>query len=179
VRNLSKNDRYSFSLRGGYAGNSTDTEDITMKLIQAKSLKAAITNLLGKANEVTLSLAYYSMVDGNTAPLEGLEKDVVNRLSKEYKQFVCASWSEKDGKWAYNKTKAIKLLGQLGLEFKNATFDEFYDALQAYVKPITLEVTGAVLHQRAVKSIEAAFKKALANGLTATELTDLLRAATK
>ena len=100
----------------------------TITLIKASTLKTRLTSLVSDSINNTVSLAFYSMINGNVSALSGAEKSIATSLHPVYRQFVCASF--KDDSWSYDKTKATKLLESLGLEFNKATFEEFTAAVE-------------------------------------------------
>ena len=106
------------------------TTQLKITKIDAKDLQGAITDLKNQALNVTLSLAFYTTIDGNCQPLKGLPKDVTGDLDRHTKKFVCAKWDKDLGEWIYSKAKAEKLCKELGLVFSKTTFEEFIDAVQ-------------------------------------------------
>ena len=104
---------------------------MSITLIKAKTLKARLTNLVDDSINNTMSLAYYSMVNGNVNPLANAQKNITTSLHPKYRQFVCAQF--KDGKWMYNKSKATKMLASLELDFNQSTFEQFVEAVDSSV----------------------------------------------
>lgn len=103
----------------------------TFTLIKASTLKTRLTSLVSDSSNNTLSLAYYSMINGNVSSLGGAEKNITTSLHPIYRQFVCASF--KDGAWVHDKTKATKLQESLTVEFQVCTFEEFTAAVETSV----------------------------------------------
>lgn len=108
--------------------SNTSTTEIT--LMSTRVLKNRLSKLGSEAKQIALSLAYYTMVDGNVQPLDGAKQSITTLLSPVYRQFICAKFNKATQKWEYNKSKSMKLLKSLNLEFKNATFDEFKTAIE-------------------------------------------------
>ena len=98
-------------------------------LIKASTLKTRLSTLGAESANNTLSLAYYTMLNGNVAPLANCDQSITTLLDRTYRQFVCASYDKEKGTWLYNKTKAVKLIEALGLTFNVSTFDEFVAAV--------------------------------------------------
>ena len=141
-----------------------------MKLLTIKALTTALKGLARDQAEITVNLAYHSVVHGNVEVLADFKANVVNVLHKDYKQFVAASFDKKGDKWAYNKAKAIKLLASLGLEFGTATFEEFVNAITTVVQPDPVEKTDLEKKEAAIKRTANAMAALLALGLTNDEL---------
>ena len=107
----------------------SNNETAVIALVSAKTLKARLAKLGDDSKANTLSLAYYTMINGNVAPLGTCDQSISNLLDKSYRQFVCAKFT--DGKWVYNKAKATKLITELGLSYNVSTFAEFVDSIEA------------------------------------------------
>ena len=114
----------------------------TITLIKAKTLRTRLTSLVSDSINNTVSLAYYSMIDGNVSPLANCEKNITTSLNPLYRQFICAEF--KDGKWGYSRAKADKMLETLGLQINKtakgdtlaqdaSTFEQFVTAIDASV----------------------------------------------
>lgn len=108
--------------------SNTSTTEIT--LMSTRVLKNRLVKLGTESQQIALSLAYYTMVDGNTQPLQGSKQNITTLLSPLYRQFICAKWNKAKGQWEYNKKKSQALLKKLGLEFKNTTFPDFKIAIE-------------------------------------------------
>jgi len=102
---------------------------MTFQLIKTATLKKRLTNLVNDSADTTLSLAYYSMINGNVSTLGNAPKNISTSLHPVYRQFVCASF--KDGAWTYNKSKAQKLLKALDVKFNDCSFEDFCKAVEA------------------------------------------------
>jgi len=126
---------------------------MSITLIKTKTLKTRLTSLVSDSIDNTVSLAFYTMINGNVSALSGATKSITTSLHPVYRQFVCASF--KDDSWIYDKTKATKLLESLGLEFNNTTFEEF---------------TGAVENSLLLKQAIVDDKKAQEEALTPAEI---------
>lgn len=98
-------------------------------LVKASTLKTRLTTLSTESANNTLSLAYYTMINGNVSPLSGCDMSISNLLDRTYRQYVCASFDKAKGVWVYDKTKALKLIGDLTLEYNVSTFEAFVAAV--------------------------------------------------
>jgi hypothetical protein len=141
-----------------------------MKLLTIADLTKALNGLVADQIEVTLNLAYHSMIHGNVEPLAGFKAPVVNVLHAEYKAMVCATFDKKSDIFVYNKPKAIRLCTLLGLVYSVTTFDEFVNAVKAFVAPPAAVKTEQEKKDAAIKRVEAAMGALLGMGLTTAEL---------
>lgn len=110
----------------------SNTKTVAVTLVKASTLKTRLTTLNNNSKANTLSLAYYTMINGNVAPLTGCNRSITTLLDRVYRQFICAKWDSKENTWSYNKARATKLLSDLGLKFNESTFAEFVDAVEAF-----------------------------------------------
>ncbi len=101
-----------------------------VSLLTTKALKTRLGKLENNSKEVTLSLAFYSMIQGNVQPLEGLSKSIANHLHPVYRQFVCAIFNGKTGTWDYGKAKAKSLSAKIKVSYQETTFEEFLIAVE-------------------------------------------------
>lgn len=125
---------------------------MTITLITPKTLKKRLTNLVSDSANNTLSLAYYSMINGNVSALVNVDKSITTSLHPTYRQFVCAKFSSKT--WTYDKTKATKLLESLDLEFNNCTFEAFVEAVEASVLVKQAEINDKKAQEEALSPAE-------------------------
>lgn len=143
-------------------------------LIQANKLKSALNNLLSKKLSITLSLAYYSLVQGNTAPLKDFPQEITQDLDRNTRQFICAKFDSKNNQWTYNKSKAEKLCAELNIVFQKTTFEDFCTAINTKLEtkvepaPVDFDKRGRTQITNAVKSLQEA-------GLTDTQILAILK----
>jgi len=128
----------------------SNAKTLTVTLVKAPILQTRLTRLNNNSKANTLSLAYYTMINGNVAPLTGCDRSISTLLDKVYRQFVCAKWDSKENTWAYNKARATKLLESLGLKFNESTFAEFVDAIEAYESTLLAKKTAEQEEQNAL-----------------------------
>ena len=100
-------------------------------LVSTGTLKSRLGKMSKDAIATALSLAYYTCVDGNTSPLTTSLSNIQSLLHPVYRQYICAKFNPETQTWEYNKTKSIKLLKTLGLDFKAATFESFVTAIES------------------------------------------------
>ena len=150
-------------------------------LVNAGTLKSRLTKLNQNSKASTLSLAFYTMVHGNVAPLGSCDKSIANLLDRTYRQFVCAKFNDTTGKWDYNKARSTVLLKDLGLTFKVSTFAEFVDAIEAHestlaAKKAAKEEESSALNpeETLAKDKERVQKYLLNCGLTTLQLKDIV-----
>lgn len=136
-----------------------------LKLISVKELNGEIKALLNRKLEVTLSLAYYSMIHGNSAPLKGFDKDITSQLDSKTKQFICAVF--KNDEWQYNKEKASKLLKKLNLTFQDCEWDAFCEAINKDLETPKEELTQEEQRVKDIKSGKSSVQKAVSKLLGA------------
>jgi hypothetical protein len=141
-----------------------------MKALTVKALTKALANLASNQIEVTLNLAYHATVHGNVEPLAGRDKNVTSLLHKDYKALIAASYTDKNGVWVYNKTKAVKVCEQYGLTFGVTTFDEFVIATGTVQAKPVVDKTDAEKRAAMIKRVDGALAAALAMGIDIQEL---------
>lgn len=146
-----------------------------MKLISAQQLNKALKGIKTVQADVTLSLAYYGLINGNVDALNGEKKEITESLHKDYKSLVPASFSKKDGQWSYNKAKAVELAARYGLEFQKTTFEEFCDKVCQVQDKVEKVRTDAELREMAIKRVESSLDNAIQKGVDIDALIMLLR----
>lgn len=143
----------------------------TITLIKANDIATKFNSLASVKTDLAVSMAFYTMVQGNAAPLKELPKSFSNMLPPEYRQFICVKWDKEAGHWKYNKSKAAKLLMELQLVFKKSTFEEFVDAIMAKLAADAdaenkVELTEAEKIDKVAASVGNQIKKWLELGLS-------------
>ena len=146
-----------------------------MKLISAKQLNKALKAIKTAQADVTLSLAYYGLINGNVDALHGEAQDVVASLHKDYKALVPASFNKKDKQWSYNKAKAVELAARFGLEFQKTTFEEFCDKVCQVQDKVQKVLTDVEQREQAIKRVESSLNAAIQKGVDIDALIMLLR----
>lgn len=153
----------------------------TFQLVKASTLKARLGKLSAESANNTLSLAYYTMVNGNVNPLATCDNTISTLLHPVYRQFVCAKWDSKASTWVYSKAKASKLLKELGLEFNNCTFEAFVAAIEENQRTKAAKEADKEAQQEALSptEIEAqekekVLKYMVRTNLSVTQLKDLV-----
>lgn len=104
----------------------------TIELVKASTLKSRLSSLAVTSEANTLSLAYYTMVNGNVNPLASSDRQVSTLLDPRYRHLVCAQWDKKQSAWVYAKGKAQKLCKELGVTFNDTSFDDFVKAVETH-----------------------------------------------
>lgn len=150
-------------------------------LVKASTLKTRLTTLGAESVNNTLSLAYYTMLNGNVTPLAGCDSTIVNLLDRTYRQYVCATFNKETNKWEYNKAKATKLIESMGLTYNVSTFEEFCAAVLSNENTKAAAVAAKEEAEKALdpeEKVQAEKDRVLAylvkTGLTETQLRDLV-----
>lgn len=143
------------------------------KLITQDVLHATIKGMESLKLDVTLSLAFYGIVHGDISALSGLDKNIVNRLHKDYKALIPAVFHKNTKEWLYSRVKAEEMQEKHGIVYQTTTFEEFYDLVckEAEVK---VEKTDTEKMDAQKESVKRALVKALSMGITKEVLAALL-----
>lgn len=146
---------------------------VEFHLVKAGTLKNRLTKLGKDSANNTLSLAYYTMVNGNAAPLGNCDRSISTLLHPVYRQFVCAKWDREKNQWTYAKDKATKLLKSLGIEFNNCSFEDFIKAVESHEQTKAAKKADAEAQAEALSptEVEAKEKDKVLKYLTRTNLT--------
>lgn len=134
---------------------------MTIELIKVNELQAEIKSLLTRKTAVTLSLAYYSMINGNATPLKGFDKTITSNFDSQVRKFVCIKWDKEKNDWVYNKSKAEKLLKELNLTFQDTKFEDFVSSVYAMLQEPAPEISKEEQTAKDLKSCKSRVKKAV------------------
>lgn len=143
-------------------------------LIKQDELNNSIKTLKSLKLDVTLSLAFYGLTQGDISALAGENKDVVVGLHKDYKALIPATFYKKSNQWLYNRKKAELLNTKHGIEFQVTTFEDFCN-LVCKVADKPVEKTDSEKREAQLKSVENALVKALSMGIDKATLDIILK----
>ena len=143
-------------------------------LITKDILNASLQTLKSLKTDITLSLAFYGLTQGDVSALHGEQQDVVNGLHKDYKALIPATFDKKSKQWVYNRTKAAKLNDKYGIEFQVTSFEDFCN-LVCLVADKPVEKTDQEKREAQLKSVTNALVKALTMGIDKDTLAVILK----
>tara|TARA_R110002096_G_scaffold314002_1_gene508237 strand:- start:190 stop:777 length:588 start_codon:yes stop_codon:yes gene_type:complete len=101
-----------------------------LTLVATGTLKSRLGKMSKDSIATTLSLAYYTAINGNVAPMSTSLQNITSLLHPVYRQFICAKFNKESQVWEYNKPKAMTLLKTLGLTYNSCSFDTFVAAIE-------------------------------------------------
>jgi len=98
-----------------------------MKLLKIANVTKNLKSLEQSQLDLTMSLAWYTSVQGNAAPFKDLDRSIVNRLDSTFRQFIAVKWDKENSKWVFNSAKSKKLVGSDNFQNPKYTFDQFVE----------------------------------------------------
>lgn len=139
-------------------------------LIKTNQIAKSFNQLVALQRDVPMSLAYYTLIDANSQPVQKLPKNFPDFLPANLRQFIAVTWDEAKGSWEFNRNKADKLREKLGLKFKESTFEEVVAAIDAANGKPKAERDDAQKTEAAFKAIAKQIGGLIALGLSSAEI---------
>ena len=131
------------------------TNEVLMSETKAKNFATKLSqDVLG----LTLSLAYYSVINANIKPLKNSNKSLSTKLHGVFRQFIAAKFNDKTGLWEFDMTKAKGLQKKLGVSFKDCSFEDFKLALTKQVETVQAAKDEKIAEQEALSPAEVVAK---------------------
>lgn len=164
----------------------------SLSIISADKVVNELKGLLTKRTAVTLSLAYYTVMNGNAQVLADMDKDITSALDKTLRRLIAVKWDNDESKWKYSSDKSKKVINdinnhlksagvELQLEYNKSTKEDFVKAIDIYVNteleevPVDADVQRQKDDKSARRSVDKGIEKLVELGYSHSAIMALLQ----
>lgn len=127
-------------------------------LVAAGTLKSRLGKMSKDSIASTLSLAYYTTMNGNVSPLGNCLQNITTLLNPVYRQFISAKFNKEAQKWEFNVSRSKALCKSLNLNYQDCSFEDFVVAVEKSIDTKAAKVADKKAQDEALSPQEKADK---------------------
>lgn len=146
-----------------------------VKQTAAKNIAKALRTQHTARRDLTISALFAALVHADVTYMAGMTKADAAMFDTTLRTMLPVQFKQKSGGYVFDKQKAEKVRGELGIEFQKTEWDSFAEKLlsvwlHGHQAAQEEEVDAQQKRQNAGKAVQRSLEKALAAGLSMHEL---------